>query len=189
MVPTGPFTYLLVGLAAMATTIASQALISGVFSLTHQAVQLGYFPRVTVRHTSREAEGQIYVPVMNWGLMVACIGLVLGFKESSRLASAYGIAVSGTMAITSVVFFDVTRKTWRWPAVKAVPLLLLFVSFDIPFFGANVTKFLDGGYVPVIVGIVFFIVMVNWKKGREALHAYMGEHTGPLPEFLATLPT
>jgi KUP system potassium uptake protein len=189
MVPTGPMTYALVALAAMATTIASQALISGVFSLTHQAVQLGYFPRVTVSHTSREAEGQIYVPLMNWGLMIACIGLVLGFKESARLASAYGIAVSGTMAITSVVFFDVTRKTWKWPAVRAVPLLLLFLSFDIPFFGANVTKFLDGGYVPVIVGIVFFIVMVNWRTGRAALHDYLEERTGPLPNFLRELPT
>ena len=189
MVPTGPATFVLVGLAAMATTIASQALISGVFSLTHQAVQLGYFPRVTVNHTSREAEGQIYVPLLNWGLMVACIGLVIGFKESARLASAYGIAVSGTMAITSVVFFDVTRKTWKWPAVKAVPLLVLFLSFDVPFFLANLTKFLDGGYIPILVGIAFFLVMVDWRKGRDALVALLEERTVPVATFLAALPT
>jgi KUP system potassium uptake protein len=189
MVPTGPATYVLVGLAALATTIASQALISGVFSLTHQAVQLGYFPRVTVNHTSREAEGQIYVPLINWGLMVACIGLVVGFKESARLASAYGIAVSGTMAITSIVFFDVTRKTWKWPLSRSVPLLALFLAFDIPFFVANLTKFFDGGYIPVIVGVVFFVVMVDWRKGRQALVALLEERTGPLHEFLRELPT
>jgi KUP system potassium uptake protein len=187
MVPTGPFTYLLVGLAAMATTIASQALISGVFSLTHQAVQLGYFPRVTVHHTSREAEGQIYVPLMSWGLMAACIALVLGFRESTRLASAYGIAVSGTMAITSIVFYEVTRKTWHWSLGRALPLLLLFLAFDLPFFAANLTKFLDGGYVPVVVGVIFFLLMIDWRIGRQALHAYMEEKTQPLPAFLEGL--
>jgi KUP system potassium uptake protein len=187
MVPTGLATYLLVALAAMATTIASQALISGVFSLTHQAVQLGYFPRVTVRHTSGEAEGQIYVPLMSWGLMASCIALVLAFKESSRLASAYGIAVSGTMAITSVVFYEVTRSTWKWSAARAVPLLLLFLAFDLFFFGANLTKFLDGGYVPVIVGVIFFLVMLDWRTGRQALHDYLAGRSGPLPAFLAEL--
>jgi KUP system potassium uptake protein len=188
LVPKGAATYLLVALAAMATTIASQALISGVFSLTHQAVQLGYFPRVTVNHTSREAEGQIYVPLLNWGLMVACIGLVVGFKESARLASAYGIAVSGTMAITSIVFFVVTRRTWGWSLGKALPLLLLFLAFDIPFFGANLTKFLDGGYIPIIVGTVFFIVMVNWHIGRDALFALLQDRTEPIDSFLKALP-
>jgi KUP system potassium uptake protein len=188
-VPAGIPTYLLVGLAAMATTIASQALISGVFSLTHQAVQLGDFPRVTVNHTSREAEGQIYVPLLNWGLLVACIGLVVGFKESARLASAYGIAVSGTMGITSVIFFEVTRKTWKWPMAKALPLLLLFLSFDIPFFAANLTKFLDGGYIPICVGAAFFVIMVNWHQGRDALLLLLEERTMPLRDFLRDLPT
>jgi KUP system potassium uptake protein len=187
MVPRGVATYLLVGLSAMATVIASQALISGVFSLTHQAVQLGYFPRVTVNHTSREAEGQIYVPLMNWGLMLACIALVLGFKASTRLASAYGIAVSGTMAITSVVFFFVTRNTWKWSTLRAASLLALFLSFDLPFFGANLTKFIDGGYVPIFVGAAFFVVMFAWHSGRDALRAYMAERTGPLAPFLAEL--
>jgi KUP system potassium uptake protein len=187
MVPSGLATYMLVGLAALATTIASQALISGVFSLTNQAVQLGYFPRVTVSHTSREAEGQIYVPLLNWGLLVACVGLVVGFKESARLASAYGIAVSGTMAITSVVFFEVTRKTWKWPLAKSLPLLVLFLSFDIPFFGANLTKFVDGGYIPLLVGAGFFIMMVNWRLGRDALTALLDERTGPLADYLGKL--
>jgi len=188
MVPAGPATYVLVALAAMATTIASQALISGVFSLTHQAVQLGYLPRVTVNHTSRDAEGQIYVPLLNWGLLVACIGLVIGFKESARLASAYGIAVSGTMAITSIIFFEVTRRTWGWPLAKAAPLLVLFLAFDIPFFAANLTKFLDGGYIPIIVGAGFFIVMVDWRRGREALVSLLQSRTRPVPAFLEALP-
>ncbi|MGA3121718.1 MAG: KUP/HAK/KT family potassium transporter [Polyangiaceae bacterium] len=188
MVPAGIFTVGLVALAAMATTIASQAMISGVFSLTQQAVQLGYFPRVTVRHTSREAEGQIYVPLMNWGLMVACMALVMGFRESSHLASAYGIAVSGTMAITSVVFFDVTRSAWKWPPVRSVPLLCLFLAFDLPFFFANLTKVIDGGYVPILVGMVFFLIMVNWRRGRTLLGEYMRRRCVPLDEFLARLP-
>jgi KUP system potassium uptake protein len=187
MVPAGPATYALVALAAMATTIASQALISGVFSLTHQAVQLGYFPRVTVNHTSHDAEGQIYVPLMNWGLMIACVALVLGFKQSARLAAAYGIAVSGTMAITSTVFFEVTRKTWKWPAARSVPLLLLFLSFDLPFFGANLFKFFDGGYIPILVGALFFVIMVDWHHGRQIWRERMEQRSVPLAEFLGSL--
>jgi len=187
MVAPGPMTYALVILAAMATTIASQALISGVFSLTHQAVQLGLFPRVTVHHTSSESEGQIYVPLMNWGLLLACLGLVVGFRESARLASAYGIAVSGTMAITSIVFFDVTRRTWKWPLLTSTALLALFLSFDIPFFAANLLKFVDGGYIPILVGLLFFIVMLNWKKGRQILRQRLEERTVPLPIFVQDL--
>jgi KUP system potassium uptake protein len=189
MVPTGPATYLLVGLATLATIIASQALISGVFSLTHQAVQLGYFPRVTVNHTSRDTEGEIYVPLINWGLMSACMALALAFRESTRLAAAYGIAVSGTMAITSVVFFAVTRKTWKWSMASALPLLVIFLSFDIPFFGANLLKLVDGGYVPIVAGSLFFVTMVAWHKGRAALHAYVVAKTHTLPAFLQWLPT
>jgi KUP system potassium uptake protein len=183
MAPAGAVTFALVGLAALATAIASQALISGVFSLTHQAVQLGFFPRVTIRHTSREAEGQIYVPLLNWGLMVSCIALVLAFRESARLASAYGLAVSGTMAITSVVFFEVTRKTWKWPRLASAAVLVLFLSFDLPFFFANLTKFADGGYVPVAVGAVFFVVMVDWHVGRACLRRYMESHSRSLDEL------
>jgi KUP system potassium uptake protein len=189
MVPGGAATYALVGLAAMATTIASQSLISGVFSLTHQAVQLGYFPRVTVRHTSHETEGQIYVPLMNWGLMAGSIALVVGFQHSARLGSAYGIAVSGTMAITSVVFFEVTRKTWGWPAFRAAPLLVLFLSFDLPFFAANLMKFLDGGYIPILVGAFFFVIMVDWRVGRQIFRELVESRAVSIETFIASLPS
>jgi KUP system potassium uptake protein len=183
MVPPGVPSYALVALSAAATTIASQALISGVFSLTHQAVQLGYFPRVTICHTSRETEGQIYVPIVNWSLMTACVVLVLVFKESARLASAYGIAVSGTMAITSIVFFEVTRKTWHWPKARSWAVVILFLSFDLPFFFANLTKFVDGGYVPIGVGVLFFLLMVDWRRGLTLLHAYREQRSPPLDDF------
>ncbi len=187
MVPSGPWTYALVGLSGAATIIASQALISGAFSLTHQAVQLGFFPRVTVLHTSREAEGQIYVPQINWLLAVACIALVIAFKESSRLAAAYGIAVTGTMGITSIVFFVVTRQTWGWSLGKSLPLLLLFLSFDIPFFGSNILKFMDGGYVPIAVAAVFLAVMVVWKTGRRILAEAIAAKSPPLEGFMKDL--
>ena len=187
MVPTGPFTYALVALSALATVIASQALISGAFSLTHQAVQLGFFPRVTVRHTSREAEGQIYVPEINWLLAIMCIALVLQFKESGRLAAAYGIAVTGTMAITSVVFFVVTRQTWSWPLWKSLGLLCLFLAFDIPFFFSNILKFIDGGYVPILIGAAFLAIMITWKTGRRILSAHLDLVLPSLDSFLSTL--
>ncbi len=189
MVPAGGWTYALVVLAAMATVIASQALVSGAFSLTHQAVQLGFFPRVTITHTSSEAEGQIYVPEINWGLAIACVALVLTFEHSSRLAAAYGIAVTGTMGITSIIFFEVSRTTWRWPLWKAVPLLVLFLSFDIPFFVANLFKFLDGGYVPILVGAGFFTVMVTWKYGRRVYAEHVAAVAPPLDAFVATVDT
>jgi KUP system potassium uptake protein len=187
MVPTGPATYLLVALSTAATIIASQALISGVFSLTHQAVQLGLFPRVTVTHTSRSAEGQIYLPEVNWVLCMLCIALVLAFRASSALAAAFGIAVSGTMGITSFVYFVVTRRTWGWPLWKALPPLLLFLSFDLPFFGANLFKFFDGGWVPILVGAVMLVVMVDWKVGRTVLAEHIAEVSPPLADFVATL--
>jgi KUP system potassium uptake protein len=189
MVPTGAATYGMVALATAATIIASQALISGVFSLTHQAVQLGLLPRVTVRHTSSQTEGQIYVPEVNWALCAACIALVLAFRESSRLAAAYGIAVSGTMGITSIVYFVVTRRTWGWPLWKALPPLVLFLSFDVPFFAANLFKFLDGGWVPILVGAVILAVMVDWTVGRAILAEYIAKVSPPLDTFLDGLET
>ncbi len=187
MVPHGYCTVALVALASVATIIASQALISGAFSLTSQAVQLGYFPRVEVRHTSSEAEGQIYVPLVNTALMVACVVLVLGFKKSSNLAAAYGIAVTGTMGMTSLVYFVVTRRTWNWPLWKSLPLLLLFLSFDLPFFAANLLKFLDGGYVPLLVGLNVFVVMIVWKRGRYLLGQHIAETSPEMGEFIASL--
>ncbi|HEX4459558.1 MAG TPA: KUP/HAK/KT family potassium transporter, partial [Polyangia bacterium] len=131
MVPAGALTYALVALSTVATVIASQALISGAYSLTRQATQLGYLPRVNVKHTSSHTEGQIYVGSVNWALAFCCLALVLGFRESSRLASAYGIAVTGTMGITSVVYFVVLRQDWKWPLWKALPLLILFLCWDL----------------------------------------------------------
>jgi KUP system potassium uptake protein len=184
MVPRGIATYLLVAISTAATIIASQSLISGVFSLTHQAVQLGFFPRVTITHTARETEGQIYVPEMNWGLCILSTALVLGFQESARLAAAYGIAVSGTMAITSYVYFVVTRKTWKWPLWKALPVLVLFLSFDIPFFAANALKFLEGGWIPIAVGAAMLVVMVDWRIGRAALADHIASVSPPLVDFV-----
>jgi KUP system potassium uptake protein len=185
LVAPGLPTYALVILATFATIIASQALISGAFSLTHQAVQLGYFPRVTIRHTSSEAEGQIYIPQINWALMIACVILVLGFQKSSHLASAYGIAVTGTMAITSIVYYVVARETWGWSRGKALPLLLLFLSFDLPFFGANLVKVVDGGYVPLLAGAVVFFVMITWKQGRALLIQRAAENAPTVTAFIA----
>jgi KUP system potassium uptake protein len=185
LVAPGLPTYALVLLATLATIIASQALISGAFSLTHQAVQLGYFPRVTIRHTSREAEGQIYIPQINWALMIACVILVIGFQKSSHLASAYGIAVTGTMAITSIVYYVVVRETWGWSRAKALPLLVLFLSFDLPFFGANLVKIVDGGYVPLLVGAVVFFMMITWKQGRALLIQRTTATTPTVAAFVA----
>jgi KUP system potassium uptake protein len=187
MVPKGFATYALVGLATMAAVIASQALISGAFSLTHQAVQLGFFPRVRVKHTSSETEGQIYIPEINWGLALACIVLVLVFKGSSALAAAYGIAVSGTMGITSVVYFLVTRQTWKWSISRALPLLVFFLVIDIAFFSANALKFFDGGYVPIFIGAAAAVVMITWKTGRALLGEYFVANLVPLESFLANL--
>lgn len=166
MVPAGWATYALVALAAAATVIASQALISGAFSLTRQAMQLGFFPRVRVCHTAHEMEGQVYVPQINFLLAVGCIWLVLTFKESTRLAAAYGIAVSGTMVLTSLLYYVVIRERWNWSPAKSIGILALFLSFDIPFLVANLYKFTDGGYVPILIGAAMLGIMVLWNRGR-----------------------
>ena len=152
MVPAGLPTYLLVLLSSAATVIASQALISGAFSLTRQAMLLGYLPRVTIKHTAYHTEGQIYIPEVNNLLAIGCLALVLTFRESVRLAAAYGIAVTGTMAITSILYYIVVRHSWGWSKWKAGALLALFLSFDIPFLVANLFKFFEGGYVPMLIG-------------------------------------
>ncbi len=168
-VPVGLPTIALVILSSAATVIASQALISGAFSLTRQAMVLGYFPNVTVHHTSEQTEGQIYIPEVNALLAIGCLLLVLTFRESVKLAAAYGIAVTGTMAITSVLFFFVTRYVWNWPLWKAAALLVFFLSFDIPFLVANVFKFFQGGYVPVLIGASLIAAMLIWNRGRTFL--------------------
>jgi KUP system potassium uptake protein len=169
LVPPGLPTYLLVLLSSAATVIASQALISGAFSLTRQAMLLGYLPRVTIKHTAYHTEGQIYIPEVNRLLAVGCILLVLTFRESVKLAAAYGIAVTGTMAITSILYYIVARHTWGWSKRRAGLLLALFLSFDIPFLLANLFKFFEGGYVPMLIGAALIAGMLIWSRGRTAL--------------------
>lgn len=184
LVPQGPAIYALVALATAATVIASQALISGAYSLTRQAVQLGFLPRVKVLHTSSEAEGQIYIPEVNAALAVGCIALVLIFQSSSKLAAAYGIAVMGTMAITSTAFFVVCLRRWEWPLYKALPLYLLFISVELTFLASNLVKFFDGGFVPLAIAACIFIVMRVWKRGRGLLAQHFARASKPLDEFL-----
>ncbi|MBI1947626.1 MAG: KUP/HAK/KT family potassium transporter [Deltaproteobacteria bacterium] len=168
MVPKGAATFALAALASAATVIASQAMISGAFSLTRQAMQLGFFPRVTIKHTAAEQEGQIYIPEVNWLIGLACLLLVVGFRSSAALAAAYGIAVSATMLITTCVFVVVvaTRLGWR---KRAVALAAMFIALDVPFVIANGAKFMDGGWVPVVLAISITVVMLVWYEGRRLI--------------------
>jgi KUP system potassium uptake protein len=184
LVPQG-LIYPMVALATVATIIASQALISGAYSLTRQAVQLGFFPRVTIVHTSGTSEGQIYVPEVNAALAIACVWLVVTFKASSALAAAYGIAVTGTMGITSIVYFAVLTQAWKWPTWKAAILVAVFLSFDVPFFAANTLKFVQGGWFPVVVAAALFLVMTTWKSGRAHLGRVLAERMLPIDAFVA----
>jgi KUP system potassium uptake protein len=183
MVP-APFLFPMVVLATVATVVASQALISGAYSLTRQAVQLGYLPRVTIVHTSGKTEGQIYIPEVNWLLMLACLTLVVTFRASSNLADAYGIAVTGTMAITSVLFYFVARDRWSWSQLKAGGLLALFLAFDLAFFAACSAKIAHGGWFPIGVAAGVFTVMVTWKRGRLLLGERFAAESLPLNLFL-----
>jgi KUP system potassium uptake protein len=181
----GRFLVPMIVLSAAATVIASQALISGAYSITQQAVQLGFSPRVTVVHTSEGHSGQIYVPEVNWALMIACVVLVAQFKSSDRLAAAYGLAVTGTMSVTTLAYFVVLLRTWRWPLYKAVPLCLLFVVVDLTFLVSNLRKFFDGGWVPFSIGMAVFVLFTTWMKGRKRLGARMAEYFVPLEAFVA----
>ncbi len=169
MVPTGNWTYALVVLSSMATIVASQALISGSYSLTKQAMQMGLFPRVTVKHTAEEEKGQIYIPEVNGLLAAACIALVLSFRSSSALAGAYGLGVTTTMLTTSTVFLAVLVAVRGWRLSRALPLFLLFVGFDLPFLAANLLKIPDGGYVPLLLGSAIVVAMLVWHQGRWQL--------------------
>ncbi|MCL2314389.1 MAG: potassium transporter Kup [Proteobacteria bacterium] len=171
-------------LATLAAVIASQALISGAFSVTRQAIQLGYCPRLKIVHTSAEHEGQIYVPFVNHALMVACLLLVFVFRDSSRLATAYGVAVTGSMSITSVVYFFVIVLNWKWKFWKALPLVVLFLWFDVSYFSANLLKFREGGWVPILIAAVVFTLMTTWKRGRTELTKLYGGLVLPLEQFI-----
>jgi KUP system potassium uptake protein len=176
--------YPLVALATAATVIASQAVISGSFSLTRQAVQLGYSPRVEIRHTSPEEIGQIYVPYVNLALMLATIGLVLGFRSSSDLAAAYGVAVTTTMTITTILFYVLARKRWQWPFWVAAPVAAVFLCIDLSFFAANMIKVEHGGWFPLLAGGAVFALMSTWKRGREVLAERIRAGILPLDRFL-----
>ncbi len=171
-------------LALLATIIASQAVISGAFSLTQQAIQLGFVPRLRVEHTSASAQGQIYIPVVNWGLMVMVILLVLFFGSSSNLAAAYGIAVTGAMFIDTCLMSVVLFSLWRWPAWKALPVLAVFFIVDVAYFGANLIKVPDGGWVPLAIGLTIFTMLTTWSRGRKLMQQEMAESAMPIPVFV-----
>ncbi|MFM7403476.1 MAG: potassium transporter Kup [Erythrobacter sp.] len=170
-------------LALLATIIASQAVISGAFSLTQQAIQLGFIPRMEIRHTSAAAAGQIYIPAINWGLMIMVILLVLSFQSSSQLAAAYGIAVTGAMFIDTLLLAAVLFSLWRWPWWKALPLVTVFLIVDVAYFGANLIKVPSGGWVPLLIGFVIFTLLTTWSKGRELMRASMAEGSLPIEIF------
>ncbi len=175
--------YPLVILATAATVIASQALISGAFSLTMQAVQLGYFPRLRIEHTSSMEKGQVYIAQVNWWLMLACIGLVIGFRSSSNLAAAYGIAVTMTMIITTMLFFFAARRLWHWSAARTLAVCIPFFVIELAFFGANALKIMHGGWFPIVIGIIVFTLLSTWKTGRRLLGEKLSRATIPLSLF------
>ncbi|MFC1811610.1 potassium transporter Kup [Thermodesulfobacteriota bacterium] len=174
-------------LTTLATIIASQAVISAAFSLTRQAVQLGYLPRMNIRHTSGTQIGQIYVAPVNWMLMACTIALVIGFQSSSKLAAAYGVAVTSTMLITTMLFFVLARKRWNWPLMWAAPLAGLFFLVDVPFFAANISKIFHGAWFPLVIGSVFFTMMLTWAKGRQILTDQLGRIMPPIHQFIVDL--
>jgi KUP system potassium uptake protein len=174
----------LVAIATAATIIASQAVISGAFSVTHQAVQLGFLPRLRTEHTSEKAAGQIYIPAVNWGLLVMVVVLVLGFKESGKLASAYGIAVTGTMLITTVMLGFLVFQIWRWNRLIATLTIGTFLAVDGAYFASNITKIPDGGWFPLLVALISFTVLTTWAKGRRLMRERLEQSALPLPVFV-----
>ncbi|WP_309602731.1 potassium transporter Kup [Sphingomonas sp.] len=179
----------LVLLATAATIIASQAVISGAFSVTQQAIQLGFIPRLRITHTSEKAAGQIYIPVINWALMVMVILLVVMFGSSSNLAAAYGIAVTGAMAIDTVLLAVVLFSLWNWKKWQAIPLLIIFATVDILYFSANLLKVPDGGWFPLVVGAVVFTLLTTWARGRKLMIDRMNEASLPIEVFIKSAST
>ncbi|WP_024304391.1 low affinity potassium transporter Kup [Pseudogulbenkiania sp. MAI-1] len=177
----------LVILAALATVIASQAVISGVFSLTRQAVQLGFMPRIDIQHTSDKEIGQIYIPLINWVLLAAVIIVVLAFHSSSHLAAAYGIAVTGTMVITAILSCTVALRNWGWPKALVLAIGAAFLFIDIPLFAANALKLFAGGWLPLVIGLATFTLMTTWKRGREILLERLNEQAIPLDSFVENM--
>jgi KUP system potassium uptake protein len=182
-----PLLYPLLGLATLATIVASQALISGAFSLTRQAVRLGYAPRVTIVHTSWTEVGQVYLPEINAALMIGCLLIVLEFGSSSSLGAAYGIAVTGTMAVTSALFYLVARYRWRWPTWQAGGLTALFLLADLAFLGANLPKIGAGGWVPLAIAAAVYALLSTWKRGTELMRDLLVRASVPFAPFLERL--
>lgn len=179
--------YPLVALATAATIIASQAVITGVYSMTHQAIQLGYAPRMTILHTSGREIGQIYLPAITSSLLVVVLGLVITFKSSSNLAAAYGIAVSGTMIITTAFAFLVARADWRWPLSLAIVVFGALLAVDAAFFMANTIKIADGGWFPLVFGSLILLLLTTWRRGRQLLAKELDTGNIPLRDFIASL--
>ena len=179
--------YPMVILATVATIIASQAVISGAFSITQQAIQLGYTPRLDIQHTSDEEIGQIYLPAINWLLLISIVGLVIGFGSSTNLAAAYGIAVTGTMLITNVLAAAVAIRLWKWSPLRALIGVLPFIVIDLGFFFANMIKIPDGGWFPLAFGLVVFILLTTWKRGRELLGERLESDSMELKPFVTSL--
>ncbi|TMJ11764.1 MAG: potassium transporter Kup [Alphaproteobacteria bacterium] len=179
----------LVGIVTLACIVASQAVISGAFSVTHQAVQLGFLPRLRTLHTSEKAAGQIYIPFVNWTLLIMVVLLVLGFRESTRLASAYGIAVTGTMLITTSMLAFLVFQVWCWNRLLATATIGLFLLVDSIFFASNITKIADGGWFPLLVAAVIFTVLTTWAKGRQIMRERLEESALPLPVFIKSTGT
>ncbi len=176
--------YPLLILATAATIIASQAVISGAFSMTRQVMQLGYGPRMVVQHTSSEEAGQIYLPGINWALFVTVCALVIGFRSSSNLASAYGIAVTGTMVISTLLAYVIFTRKWRWPVWKTSIVIGVFLTLDLAYFGANIIKIHDGGWFPLLLAAIVFIAMTTWKRGRLLLNKRLDDEALPLDLFV-----
>jgi KUP system potassium uptake protein len=177
--------YPMVVMATMATIIASQAVISGAFSVSRQAVQLGLCPRLEIRHTSESEIGQIYIPQINWGLMVCVLGLIVTFQSSSKLASAYGVAVTGSLMIDTIVAFVVVQFVWGWSLPRAVLVCGVFFAIDLVFFGATLLKIVDGGWFPLLVGALIFTLLSTWYKGRNILRSQMREDAIPVEKFVS----
>ena len=179
--------YPLVALATLATIIASQAIITGSFSMTRQAMQLGWFPGVRIRQTSADEYGQIYVPFVNWTMMVMTVALTAIFATSDRLAGAYGTAVSTTMVLTTILLFEVMRRRWHWPLWQSVAIAVVLLSVDLSFFAANLLKLFEGGWIPLTFGLLVFIVMITWHSGITTLHRRNAKHSEAPAAFLARL--
>ena len=179
--------YPLVVLATIATVIASQSIITGAFSMTRQAVQLGWLPQFDIRQTSDEAYGQIYVPAVNWIMAIITVAITVSFGSSDRLAGAYGTAVSTTMLLTTFLLFRAMHRVWKWPALAIIPLTAVFLGVDLSFSVANMMKLLDGGWIPLTLGLVIFLVMITWRSGMRVLWAKNQARAVPLAQFLKQL--